>query len=52
MRVVGKPDEFRAKVGERIMVEGHLRQPVARNIEIGIFNYALEEAQARNIVKR
>lgn len=52
MRVVSKPDDFRSKVSDRIRLEGKLRPTVARNIEIGIYNYALEEAQTRNIVKR
>lgn len=52
MRVVTSPDDFRAKISERIRKEGKLRPTVARNIEIGIYNYALEEAQSRDVVKR
>lgn len=52
MRVVTKPDTFRTNISDKIRKEGNLRAPVARNIEIGIYNFALEEADHRNIVKR
>lgn len=52
MRKVAQPDEFRAKIATKIALEGKLKEATARNIEIGIYNYALEEAQHRNIVKR
>jgi len=52
MRTITNPESFRSNIGEKIRKEGKLRPTTARNIEIGIYNYALEEADARNTVKR
>lgn len=52
MRVVSKPEGFRKNISVKLAEEGNLRPATARNIEIGIYNYALEEASHRNIVKR
>lgn len=52
MRVISQPDVFRTNISERIMKEGNLRQAIAKNIELGIYNYALDEAHHRNVVKR
>ena len=52
MRRIANPETFREKISSKIATEGDLKPTVARNIEIGIYNYALEEAEIRNIVKR
>lgn len=52
MRRISKPEEFRAKIANKITKEGNLKEATGRNIEVGIYNYSLEEAQGRNIVKR
>ena len=50
MRTVTNPEIFRSNISDKIRKEGKLRSTVARNIEIGIYNYALEEADSRNTV--
>lgn len=52
MRTIVEPEKFRENVSARIAKEGKLRPTVARNIEIGVYNYALDEAQNRNVVKK
>ena len=52
MRKISNPDEFRANVRGQLVQHGNLRPQTAKNIEIGIFNFSLDEAERRNIVKK
>lgn len=52
MRKVTNADAFRAAVGEQLGTHANVKPNVAKNIEVGIYNYALEEAERRNVVKR
>ena len=52
MRVISQPEQFREKIGARIAKEGKLRISVAKNIEIGVYNYANKDAESRNVVKK
>ena len=52
MRKISNPEEFRANVRGQLVQHGNLRPQTAKNIEIGIFNFSLDEAERRNIVKK
>jgi transcription elongation factor S-II len=52
MRVVQDAEAFRDKMREQIKQASGVRAPTAKNIEIGVYNYALEEASHRNIMKK
>jgi len=52
MRKIANPDEFRANVRVQIEKLGNIKAPTAKNIEVGIYNFSLEEAERRNIVKK
>lgn len=52
MRKIANPDEFRANVRLQIEKHGNIKAPTAKNIEVGIYNFSLEEAERRNIVKK
>lgn len=52
MRKISNPDEFRTNVRCKLAQHGNLKPFIAKNIEIGIYNFSLEEAERRNIVKK
>lgn len=52
MRVVNNPDQFRENIRAKIAKEAKLRPSVAKNIEIGVYDYANKEADNRNVVKK
>lgn len=52
MRVVKDPEAFRENVRSKISKIGGIRAPTAKNIEIGIYNFSLDEAERRDIVKK
>jgi len=52
MRKISNPEEFRANVRGQLVQHGNLKPMTAKNIEIGIYNFSLEEAERRNIVKK
>lgn len=52
MRKISNPEEFRTNVRGQLVQHGNLKSLTAKNIEIGIYNFSLEEADRRNIVKK
>lgn len=52
MRKISEPETFRQNVREELVKQGSLKAATAKNIEIGIYNFSLEEADRRNIVKK
>ena len=52
MRVVQDAEAFRERMREQIKKVSGVRAPTAKNIEIGVYNYSLEEASHRDIMKK
>ena len=53
MRTIPNPPEFRQNVGKQLLkICPQLSQPAVENMERSIYNYSLQEAGERNIVKK
>ena len=53
MRTIPNPPEFRQNVGKELLkICPQLSQPAVENMERSIYNYSLQEAGERNIVKK
>ena len=56
MRIVKNPEEFRSRVREALapLLTGteEVRSKTAKNLEKGIYNYTIQEAGSRSIVKK
>jgi len=52
MRTVKSPETFRNNVRSKIAIHGDVKPSWAKNIEIGIYNYSLKQAELRNVIKK
>lgn len=52
MRTVKSPETFRNNVRSKIAIHGDVKLSWAKNIEIGIYNYSLKQAELRNVIKK
>jgi len=52
MRTVKSPEIFRNNVRSKIAIHGDVKPSWAKNIEIGIYNYSLKQAELRNVIKK
>ena len=51
MRIIKSPEEFRSNI--RVKLQEFLPDPKnSKNLEIGVYNYALKEASNRKVVKK
>jgi transcription elongation factor S-II len=52
MRTITNPIEFRANVRTRVLSQYISDNKVCNNLEKGVYNYAIQEAVARKVVKK
>lgn len=49
---IDNPKNFRNNIVNKIKEEANIKETWAKNIEIGIFNYSLQQAESKNVIKK
>ena len=52
MNIVEKPEDFRNKVRNQIMIKLNISDKQAKNFEIGLYNYTIKESKKRKVIRK